>query len=219
MSPDGGCDGGVAGTLGQRHGSPSHRGRRCNPSFLPRPPGVSSVEVQWIPALLPSYCQFDKPLEEPAPTYCPERGRVLCHRASVFCELGQCPRQPEPPTAVGFSDAWPCPLPLAVCVLGGGGMGLRRSATRGSWLTDSCPPDRVGWPLPAIEVDFPEGIDRYKHFARFLLEGQVGGTAAPGPHLRYRGQQQPHPFLWSLIRSSASWPHTRAVCCPAPAPC
>nr|XP_039328310.1 probable ATP-dependent RNA helicase DHX37 isoform X2 [Saimiri boliviensis boliviensis] len=79
--------------------------------------GVSSVEVQWIPALLPSYCQFDKPLEEPAPTYCPERGRVLCHRASVFY--------------------------------------------------------RVGWPLPAIEVDFPEGIDRYKHFARFLLEGQV----------------------------------------------
>ncbi|XP_009180297.2 probable ATP-dependent RNA helicase DHX37 isoform X2 [Papio anubis] len=79
--------------------------------------GVSSVEVQWIPALLPSYCQFDKPLEEPAPTYCPERGRVLCHQASVFY--------------------------------------------------------RVGWPLPAIEVDFPEGIDRYKHFARFLLEGQV----------------------------------------------
>ncbi|XP_070926918.1 probable ATP-dependent RNA helicase DHX37 isoform X2 [Macaca nemestrina] len=79
--------------------------------------GISSVEVQWIPALLPSYCQFDKPLEEPAPTYCPERGRVLCHRASVFY--------------------------------------------------------RVGWPLPAIEVDFPEGIDRYKHFARFLLEGQV----------------------------------------------
>ncbi|XP_063470819.1 probable ATP-dependent RNA helicase DHX37 isoform X3 [Symphalangus syndactylus] len=79
--------------------------------------GVSSVEVQWIPALLPSYCQFDKPLEEPAPAYCPERGRVLCHRASVFY--------------------------------------------------------RVGWPLPAIEVDFPEGIDRYKHFARFLLEGQV----------------------------------------------
>uniref|UniRef100_A0A673VE54 DEAH-box helicase 37 n=1 Tax=Suricata suricatta TaxID=37032 RepID=A0A673VE54_SURSU len=79
--------------------------------------GVSAVEVQWIPALLPSYCQFDKPLEEPPPAYCPERGRVLCHRASVFY--------------------------------------------------------RVGWPLPAVQVDFPEGIDRYKHFARFLLEGQV----------------------------------------------
>nr|XP_026258795.1 probable ATP-dependent RNA helicase DHX37 [Urocitellus parryii] len=79
--------------------------------------GVCTVEVQWIPALLPSYCQFDKPLEEPAPTFCPEQGRVLCHRTSVFY--------------------------------------------------------RVSWPLPAVQVDYPEGLDRYKHFARFLLEGQV----------------------------------------------
>ncbi|XP_004690689.1 PREDICTED: probable ATP-dependent RNA helicase DHX37 [Condylura cristata] len=79
--------------------------------------GLSTVEIQWIPVLLPSYCQFEKPLEEPCPTYCPEKGRVLCHRPSVFY--------------------------------------------------------RVGWPLPAVQVDFPEGIDRYKHFARFLLEGQV----------------------------------------------
>ncbi|XP_024901298.1 probable ATP-dependent RNA helicase DHX37 isoform X2 [Pteropus alecto] len=88
--------------------------------------GVSAVEVQWIPALLPSYCQFDKPLEEPPPSYCPEKGRVLCHRASVFY--------------------------------------------------------RVGWPLPAVQVDFPEGLDCYKHFARFLLEGQVFPTLA-----RHRG--------------------------------
>ncbi|XP_062942073.1 probable ATP-dependent RNA helicase DHX37 isoform X2 [Cynocephalus volans] len=79
--------------------------------------GVSTVEIQWIPVLLPSYCQFDKPLEEPAPAYCSKSGRVLCHRTSVFY--------------------------------------------------------RVGWPLPAVQVDFPEGIDCYKHFARFLLEGQV----------------------------------------------
>ncbi|XP_037672932.1 probable ATP-dependent RNA helicase DHX37 isoform X2 [Choloepus didactylus] len=79
--------------------------------------GVSAVETQWIPALLPTYCQFSKPLEEPPPSYCPERGRVLCHRASVFY--------------------------------------------------------RVGWPLPAIQVEFPEGVDCYRHFARFLLEGQV----------------------------------------------
>ncbi|TKC46656.1 hypothetical protein EI555_011304, partial [Monodon monoceros] len=79
--------------------------------------GVSTVEVQWIPVLLPSYCQFDKPLEEPPPAYCPEKGRVLCHRASVFC--------------------------------------------------------RVGWLLPAVQVDFPEGLDCYKHFAQVLLEGQV----------------------------------------------
>ncbi|XP_016058614.1 PREDICTED: probable ATP-dependent RNA helicase DHX37 [Miniopterus natalensis] len=79
--------------------------------------GVSAVEVQWIPVLLPSYCQFGKPLEEPRPVYCPEKGRVLCHRDSVFY--------------------------------------------------------RVGWQLPAVQVDFPEGLDCYKHFARFLLEGQV----------------------------------------------
>ncbi|KAM6166718.1 putative ATP-dependent RNA helicase DHX37 [Erethizon dorsatum] len=79
--------------------------------------GVSAVDEQWIPVLLPAYCQFEPPLEEPAPAYCPESGRVLCHRTSVFY--------------------------------------------------------RVGWPLPAVQVDFPEGIDRYKHFARFLLEGQV----------------------------------------------
>ncbi|MBZ3878785.1 putative ATP-dependent RNA helicase DHX37 [Sciurus carolinensis] len=84
--------------------------------------GVSAVEVQWIPALLPSYCQFDPPLEEPAPVYCRERGRVLCHRTSVFY--------------------------------------------------------RVGWPLPAVQVDYPEGLDCYKHFARFLLEGQVFGRLA-----------------------------------------
>ncbi|XP_045432080.1 probable ATP-dependent RNA helicase DHX37 isoform X2 [Pipistrellus kuhlii] len=79
--------------------------------------GVSAVEIRWIPALLPSYCQFGPPREQPPPAYCPERGRVLCHRDSVFY--------------------------------------------------------RVGWPLPAVQVDFPEGLDRYKHFARFLLEGQV----------------------------------------------
>uniref|UniRef100_A0A8W4FNX7 DEAH-box helicase 37 n=1 Tax=Sus scrofa TaxID=9823 RepID=A0A8W4FNX7_PIG len=87
--------------------------------------GVSTVEVQWIPVLLPSYCQFDKPLEEPPPTYCPEKGRVQCHQA--------------------------------ICVF---------------WA-DPCAPDRVGWSLPAVQVDFPEGIDCYKHFARVLLDGQV----------------------------------------------
>lgn len=33
--------------------------------------------------------------------------------------------------------------------------------------------DRVAWQLPAVEVDYPEGIDCYKYFARFLLEGKV----------------------------------------------
>ncbi|NXS38396.1 DHX37 helicase, partial [Pomatostomus ruficeps] len=79
--------------------------------------GVSAVEPEWIPALLPPYCHFGKPLENPPPSYCPGTGRVRCHRPSVFY--------------------------------------------------------RVGWQLPAVEVDYPEGIDRYKLFARFLLEGKV----------------------------------------------
>uniref|UniRef100_A0A8C2RDM9 Activating signal cointegrator 1 complex subunit 3 n=1 Tax=Capra hircus TaxID=9925 RepID=A0A8C2RDM9_CAPHI len=94
-----------------------HKPLTETPSPTSGPPGVSTVDMQWIPVLLPSYCQFDKPLEEPPPTYCPEKGRMLCHRASVFY--------------------------------------------------------RVGWPLPAVQVDFPEGLDCYKHFARVLLEGQV----------------------------------------------
>ncbi|XP_040467167.1 probable ATP-dependent RNA helicase DHX37 [Falco naumanni] len=79
--------------------------------------GVSAIEPEWIPALLPPYCHFGKPLENPPPTYCPETGRIRCHRPSVFY--------------------------------------------------------RVSWQLPAVEVDYPEGIDRYKYFARFLLEGKV----------------------------------------------
>ncbi|KAG7263929.1 hypothetical protein CRUP_029269 [Coryphaenoides rupestris] len=32
---------------------------------------------------------------------------------------------------------------------------------------------RVAWELPAMEKDYPEGLDRYKLFAKFLLEGEV----------------------------------------------
>lgn len=35
------------------------------------------------------------------------------------------------------------------------------------------PLDRVGWQLPAVEMEYPEGLERYKLFARFILEGQV----------------------------------------------
>uniref|UniRef100_A0A670ZV63 RNA helicase n=1 Tax=Pseudonaja textilis TaxID=8673 RepID=A0A670ZV63_PSETE len=84
--------------------------------------GVSAIEPEWIPLLLPPYCHFEKPLEEPPPFFCPETGHVRCHRPSVFY--------------------------------------------------------RVGWPLPAVEVDYPEGLDRFKHFARFLLEGKVSASLA-----------------------------------------
>ncbi|XP_074868935.1 putative ATP-dependent RNA helicase DHX37 isoform X2 [Carettochelys insculpta] len=79
--------------------------------------GVSAVEPEWIPVLLPPYCHFGKPLENPPPFYCLETGRIRCHRPSVFY--------------------------------------------------------RVGWQLPAVEVDYPEGIDRYKYFAKFLMEGKI----------------------------------------------
>uniref|UniRef100_A0A671RR65 Activating signal cointegrator 1 complex subunit 3 n=1 Tax=Sinocyclocheilus anshuiensis TaxID=1608454 RepID=A0A671RR65_9TELE len=32
---------------------------------------------------------------------------------------------------------------------------------------------RVSWKLPAIEMDYPEGLEHYKLFAKFFLEGQV----------------------------------------------
>lgn len=78
---------------------------------------VSSIEPEWIPALLPQYCHFRDPLEDPPPFYCHASGRVKCHRESSFY--------------------------------------------------------RVGWQLPAVEVDYPEGLERYKYFAKFLLEGKV----------------------------------------------
>lgn len=55
----------------------------------------------------------------------------------------------------------------------------------------------MGWPLPAVQVDFPEGIDRYKYFARFLLEGQVGSWATCGLSPRRHELQAPlnHPVL------------------------
>ncbi|XP_053557822.1 probable ATP-dependent RNA helicase DHX37 [Bombina bombina] len=79
--------------------------------------GVSAIEPEWIPALLPQYCHFGPPQETPAPFYCTESGRVKCERPSTFY--------------------------------------------------------RVGWQLPAVETDYPEGLDRYKYFAKFILEGKV----------------------------------------------
>ncbi|XP_048412428.1 probable ATP-dependent RNA helicase DHX37 [Stegostoma tigrinum] len=79
--------------------------------------GLTVIEAEWIPLLLPQYSHFGKPLDAPPPRYCPETGRVKCHQTSTFF--------------------------------------------------------RVGWQLPAVEVDYPEGLDRYKYFAKFLLEGVV----------------------------------------------
>lgn len=37
----------------------------------------------------------------------------------------------------------------------------------------SCPAVRVGWQLPAVEMEYPDSLERYKLFSRFFLEGQV----------------------------------------------
>ncbi|KAF1389379.1 hypothetical protein PFLUV_G00072830 [Perca fluviatilis] len=79
--------------------------------------GVSAIEAEWIPELLPQYCHFGSPLESPSPWLCSSTGTIRCHRSSTFF--------------------------------------------------------RVGWQLPAVEMEYPDDIERYKLFARFLLEGQV----------------------------------------------
>ncbi|TDH13023.1 hypothetical protein EPR50_G00052810 [Perca flavescens] len=79
--------------------------------------GVSAIEAEWIPELLPQYCHFGSPLESPSPWLCSSTGTIRCHRSSTFF--------------------------------------------------------RVGWQLPALEMEYPDDIERYKLFARFLLEGQV----------------------------------------------
>ncbi|XP_028271001.1 putative ATP-dependent RNA helicase DHX37 [Parambassis ranga] len=79
--------------------------------------GVSAVEAEWVPKLLPQYCHFGPPQESPGPWFCSSTGTVRCCRSSTFF--------------------------------------------------------RVGWQLPAVEMEYPDGLERYKHFARFLLEGQV----------------------------------------------
>uniref|UniRef100_A0A3Q2EBR3 RNA helicase n=1 Tax=Cyprinodon variegatus TaxID=28743 RepID=A0A3Q2EBR3_CYPVA len=79
--------------------------------------GVSAVEAEWVPQLLPQYCHFGSPLDSPVPWFCSSTGTIRCHRSSTFF--------------------------------------------------------RIGWQLPAVEMEYPEGLERYRLFARFLLEGQV----------------------------------------------
>ncbi|XP_033947271.1 probable ATP-dependent RNA helicase DHX37 isoform X2 [Pseudochaenichthys georgianus] len=79
--------------------------------------GVSAVEAEWIPELLPQYCHFGSPLESPSPWFSSSTGTIKCHCSSTFF--------------------------------------------------------RIAWPLPAVEKEYPEGLERYKLFSKFLLEGQV----------------------------------------------
>lgn len=47
--------------------------------------GVSAVDAEWIPQLLPQYCHFGSPLESPSPWFCASTGTIRCHRSSTFC--------------------------------------------------------------------------------------------------------------------------------------
>uniref|UniRef100_A0A665X7U3 Activating signal cointegrator 1 complex subunit 3 n=1 Tax=Echeneis naucrates TaxID=173247 RepID=A0A665X7U3_ECHNA len=79
--------------------------------------GVSAVEAEWVPELLPQYCHFSPPKDAPSPWFCSTTGTVRCHRSSSFF--------------------------------------------------------RVGWQLPAVDMEYPDGLERYKLFAKFFLEGKV----------------------------------------------
>ncbi|XP_077379011.1 putative ATP-dependent RNA helicase DHX37 isoform X2 [Festucalex cinctus] len=79
--------------------------------------GVSAVEAEWVPQLLPQYCHLGPPLESPTPWFCTSTGSIRCHRSSTFF--------------------------------------------------------RVAWQLPAVEMEYPDGLERYKLFAQFILDGQV----------------------------------------------
>lgn len=54
--------------------------------LLHLPAGVSAVEAEWVPQLLPQYCHFSPPKESPAPWFCSSTGTIRCHRSSTFCK-------------------------------------------------------------------------------------------------------------------------------------
>lgn len=116
---------------------------------------MSAVQAEWIPKLLPQYCHFGPPLEVPAPWLCSSAGTIRCHRSSTFCKVS--------------SDEQHFLKTSCLCL-------------------HSCnvsPVVRVGWQLPAVEMEYPEGLERYKLFSRFLLEGQVLLLKLCIPHLSF----------------------------------
>ncbi len=109
--------------------------------------GVSAVEAEWVPQLLPQYCHFGSPLESPSPWFCSSTGAIRCHRSSTFCKFSTAEHRD------------------CVCA--------EKYLCRHSCNCLVSPAVRVGWQLPAVEKEYPDGLERYKLFARFLLEGQV----------------------------------------------
>lgn len=107
--------------------------------------GVSAVEGVWVPELLPQYCHFSSPLESPSPWFCSSTGTIRCHRSSTFCKFSTTEHHSRVSKATR--------LHLCNCCVS--------------------PAVHVGWQLPAVEMEYPDGLERYKLFSRFLLEGQV----------------------------------------------
>jgi len=97
----------------------------------PSPSGVSAVEAEWIPELLPQYCHSGAPLDSPPPWFSQSSGTIRCHRASTFCRFphgrASCPCLC--PTR-RLCSLWcgRCASPLRPCRLAaaGGGEGISR---------------------------------------------------------------------------------------------
>eukprot|EP00050_Salpingoeca_kvevrii_P021732 m.114735 g.114735 ORF g.114735 m.114735 type:complete len:1207 (-) comp9458_c0_seq1:121-3741(-) len=79
--------------------------------------GVTLVQVEWLPRLVPFLCTFSKPLENPAPYYDDKRDEIRCVMSATF--------------------------------------------------------GRHRWAIPPVEVPYPSCPDRFRYFARFVLEGKV----------------------------------------------
>ena len=98
--------------------------------------GITVIQAEWLPRLVPSLCIFERPLETPAPYY----------------------------------DAKVCDSANAIMVYTLNTMMLQRDDVR---CTSTSVFGRHMWPLPAQDMSYPDGPDRYRYFARFFLEGLV----------------------------------------------
>ncbi|XP_070571551.1 probable ATP-dependent RNA helicase DHX37 [Ptychodera flava] len=117
--------------------------------------GVSAIEPDWLPRLLPHMCTFSKPLDEPSPSYHSNSGTVRCYMTSTF--------------------------------------------------------GRNAWTIPAVELEYPTSLEKYKWFATFLLDGKVIATlgeyvpyllSSPRTMVKSWAKLQPRTevFLNALIR-------------------
>lgn len=86
--------------------------------------GVSAVDAEWIPQLLPQYCHFSSPLESPSPWWCSSTGTIRCHRSSTFCKFPADERHALESASAYICVSWLClscsPCGLATAASGDG---------------------------------------------------------------------------------------------------